>query len=61
MVVYVVVSGREYVGIAPTDYLMYSGYVHLAMHWLFMEAAASKALAGGPSAMKQDSQSVVWG
>jgi hypothetical protein len=33
---------------------MYSGYVHLVMHWLFMEAAASKALSGGPSAMKPD-------
>jgi hypothetical protein len=38
--------GKEFVGVASVDYLMYSGYIHLAYHWVMMEAAANKALDG---------------
>jgi len=38
---------KESVGVASVDYLMYSGYVTLAYHWLLMEVAAQKALDGG--------------
>jgi hypothetical protein len=31
-------------GLASVDYLMYSGYVTLAEHWLIMEMAASRLL-----------------
>ena len=44
-------ADRESVGVAATDYLMYAGYVQLTMHWLMMEAAAKKALAG-PEALR---------
>lgn len=40
-------SDKESVGVASVDYLMYSGYVTLACHWLFMEVAANKALTSG--------------
>ena len=35
-------SDKEAVSAASVDYLMYSGYVTLAAHWLRMEAAAIK-------------------
>ena len=37
-------SNRDALGVASVDYLMYSGYVSMAHHWLKMEEAASKAL-----------------
>ncbi len=40
-------SDRDSVGLASQDYLMYSGYVNMAHHWLLMEEAASKKLAAG--------------
>jgi hypothetical protein len=47
-------SDRESVGVAATDYLMYAGYLQLTIHWLLMEHAAKKALAGGAGTMKQE-------
>lgn len=38
-------SDKDVIGVASVDYLMYSGYVQLAYHWLLMEEAAVKALA----------------
>jgi len=38
---------KDFVGAASVEYLMYSGYVSLAYHWLKMEVAAEKALAEG--------------
>lgn len=38
---------RESVGVAAVDYLMYSGYISLACHYLYMEAAALKGLKNG--------------
>jgi len=38
-------SDKEAISSSSVDYLMYSGYVTLAAHWLEMEAAASR---GGP-------------
>ena len=40
-------SDRDSVGLASQDYLMYSGYVNMAHHWLLMEEAATKKLASG--------------
>jgi len=40
-------SDREWISSASVDYLMYSGWVTLAAHWLRMEAAAVEALAKG--------------
>jgi hypothetical protein len=40
-------SDRESVGVAATDYLMYSGYVQLTVHWLLMEYAAKQAMSSG--------------
>jgi len=40
-------SDKEQIGHASVDYLMYSGYVTLAAHWLKMEAAAVSKLASG--------------
>jgi len=40
-------SSREWISSASVDYLMYSGYVTLAAHWLRMEAKASAKLASG--------------
>lgn len=37
-------SDRESVGVAAVDYLLYSGYVTLAVHWVQMEEVANKAL-----------------
>ena len=37
---------RDAIGVASVDYLMYSGYVSLAYHWLLMEEAAAARLAG---------------
>ncbi len=36
---------KNCVGIAGVDYLMYSGYITLAEHWLRMEAVAALKLA----------------
>ena len=47
------VSDRESVGVAAVDYLMYSGYITLACHYVYMEAAASKALASGSKAQEK--------
>ena len=43
-------SNKDALGIASVDYLMYSGYVGMAHHWLMMEEAAAKALAKGDGA-----------
>jgi hypothetical protein len=40
-------ADKESIGVASVDYLMYSGYVTLACHWLFMEVAAQKAIDSG--------------
>ena len=37
-------SNKDALGIASVDYLMYSGYVSMAHHWLKMEEAAAAAL-----------------
>jgi len=37
-------NNRDAIGVASVDYLMYSGYVTMAEHWLKMEEAAAKAL-----------------
>ena len=38
---------KNAVGSASVDFLMYSGYVTLAEHWLRMEEAAAKKIAAG--------------
>ena len=40
-------SNRDAIGLASQDYLMISGYINLAHHWLRMEEIASKKLASG--------------
>jgi alkylation response protein AidB-like acyl-CoA dehydrogenase len=40
---------KEWISSTSVDYLMYSGYVTLAAHWLRMEATAVNALANGGS------------
>ena len=40
-------SNKDAIGVASVDYLMYSGYVQLAYHWLRMEVAANKGLSQG--------------
>jgi len=40
-------SSREWISSASVDYLMYSGYVTLAAHWLRMEAKATAKLSAG--------------
>ena len=40
-------KNADAIGVASYDYLMYSGYVQLAYHWLLMEETAAKAL-GAP-------------
>jgi alkylation response protein AidB-like acyl-CoA dehydrogenase len=40
-------TNRDAIGLASVDFLMYSGYVQMAKHWLMMELAAEKALAAG--------------
>jgi alkylation response protein AidB-like acyl-CoA dehydrogenase len=47
-------SNKDAIGVASVDYLMYSGYVQLAYHWLRMEVAANKALAGKPEDADQE-------
>jgi alkylation response protein AidB-like acyl-CoA dehydrogenase len=46
-------SDRESVSTASVDYLMYSGYLTLAAHWINMEAAAKKALSN-PKLMTEE-------
>ena len=43
-------SDKEWISATSVDYLMYSGWVSLAAHWLKMEAAAVDALAKGNGA-----------
>jgi len=43
-------SDKELISSTSVDYLMFSGYVTLASHWLRMEAAAVDAIAAGSSA-----------
>lgn len=38
---------KDALGVASVDYLMYSGYVNMGLHWLKMEVAAEQALASG--------------
>jgi len=45
---------REHVSSASVEYLMYSGYVTLAAHWLQMESAAVTALASGSGEEEPD-------
>merc|ERR1712196_260212 len=40
-------SNKEWISSTSVDYLMFSGYVTLASHWLKMESAAVNALASG--------------
>lgn len=40
-------GSKDVIGVASVDYLMYAGYIHMAYHWLRMEAAAEAALASG--------------
>jgi hypothetical protein len=40
-------SSKEWISSTSVDYLMYSGYVTLAAHWLKMEATAQEKLAAG--------------
>lgn len=40
-------SDKEWISSTSVDYLMYSGWVTLAAHWLRMEIAACEALAKG--------------
>lgn len=40
-------SNKEYISSTSVDYLMYSGYVTLAAHWLKMEAVALTKLSSG--------------
>ena len=47
-------SDKEWVSSTSVDYLMYSGYVTLAAHWLRMEASASAALAAGSDLEEAD-------
>ena len=49
----IAMKDREAVGVASVDYLMYSGYISLACHWLYMEVAAKKALSN-PSTMREE-------
>jgi len=44
---YSAAKDKDFVGAASVEYLMYSGYVSLAYHWLKMEVAAEKSLAEG--------------
>jgi len=46
-------SDKDVVGVASVDYLLYSGYINLAYHWLKMEEAARKGLANGGSQSKE--------
>ena len=47
-------SDKNAVGVASVDYLMYSGYIQLAYHWLQMEVAAQKKLADGTGSQEDD-------
>jgi len=47
-------SDKEWISSTSVDYLMFSGYVTLASHWLRMEAAAVDALASGSTAEEPD-------
>ena len=47
-------SDRESVGVAAVDYLMYSGYMTLACHYVYMEGAAHKALASKDRVEEED-------
>lgn len=38
---------RQWISSSSVDYLMFSGYISLASHWLSMEAASVDALAKG--------------
>ena len=40
-------SNKEWISSTSVDYLMYSGYVTLAAHWLQMEAVAQQKLKEG--------------
>jgi alkylation response protein AidB-like acyl-CoA dehydrogenase len=40
-------DNRDAIGMASVPYLHYAGYTCMAHHWLMMEIAAEKALAGG--------------
>jgi len=40
-------ADKEWISSTSVDYLMYSGYVSLASHWLKMETVAAAALASG--------------
>lgn len=48
MIGFMAKKDRNAVGSASVDFLMYSGYVTLAEHWLRMEEAASKKLSAKP-------------
>jgi hypothetical protein len=43
-------NDKEWISSTSVDYLMYSGYVTLASHWLKMDAIAAAALASGKGA-----------
>jgi len=45
---------KDAIGVASVDYLMFSGYVSLAYHWLKMEETAVKELATGTNESSTD-------
>jgi len=47
-------SNKEWISSTSVDYLMFSGYVTLASHWLKMEEAAVDALKGGKEGEDKD-------
>ena len=46
-------ADKEWISSSSVDYLMYSGYVSLASHWLQMESVAAAALASGEGAEEE--------
>jgi len=47
-------SNKDWIGHASVPYLMYSGYITMAAHWLKMEVAASEALSKDPTGPDAD-------
>jgi len=48
------VKNRDIIASASQDYIMYSGYVQMAYHWLQMEVAAAKSLEKGTGNASDD-------
>lgn len=45
---------QDVIGIAAVDYLMYAGYITMGHHWLRMEIASAKALAGSDQRLQKE-------